>query len=82
MILLPSPSNLRMRAAVTLVLKVGQRWRTVFQRNEDSKEEEEEAYDRGLQEMEALSDEQASAGGLKMDLKNQQRNSLYRTYIL
>ena len=32
--------------------------------------------------MEALSDEQASAGGLKMDLKNQQRNSLYRTYIL
>ena len=42
MILLPSPSNLRMRAAVTLVLKVGQRWRTVFQRNEDSMREEEE----------------------------------------
>ena len=41
-ILFPPSSNLRMRAAVTLVLKVGQRWRTVFQRNEDSKGEEEE----------------------------------------
>ena len=32
--------------------------------------------------MEALSDEQACVGGLKMDFKNKQRNSLYRTYIL
>ena len=39
-----------MRAAVTLVLKVGQRWRTVFQRNEDSKGEEEEEEEKEEEE--------------------------------